>query len=153
MKVFATIAELEQAVGSHLGHSDWHPVTQQMIDLFADVTGDHQWIHIDVDRAKNGPFKAPIAHGYLTLSLTSMLTAEIYRLDGMQMVVNYGADRVRFPAPVPVDSALRAGVELRSIRPTPRGHQVDTRVTVERRGTDRPACVIDRITLVVPRSG
>ncbi|MFC6707148.1 MaoC family dehydratase [Flexivirga alba] len=150
MRSFATIADVEAAVGAHLGHSDWHHITQEMIDTFADVTGDHQWIHVDVERARGGPFRTPIAHGYLTLSLTSMLAGQVCRFDGMRMVVNYGADRARFPAPVPVGSWIRAGVELSSIRSTPRGHQVTSRVTVDIKDGDRPACVIDRITLLVP---
>lgn len=150
MRVFSSIAELEAASGEHLGHSDWHAITQEMIDTFARVTGDEQWIHVDVGRARRGPFGTPIAHGFLTLSLTSMLAAEVYRIDGMQMLVNYGADRVRFPAPVPVDSQLRAGVELLSVESKANGHQAMSRVTVEVHGASRPACVIDRITLIVP---
>src|SRR5579875_268305 len=93
------IAGLEQLVGSHLGYSDWHEVTQEQVGLFADATGDHQWIHVDVERAKGGPFGGPIAHGYLTLSMASALIAEVARVEGISMGVNYGLDRVRFPAP------------------------------------------------------
>jgi len=103
-KIFQGIDELQQAAGTHLGYSDWHTVTQQQIDLFADATGDHQWIHIDPDKAAAGPFGSTIAHGYLTLSLVPMFVSEIYDVQGVSMGVNYGVDKVRFPAPVPVGS-------------------------------------------------
>ena len=101
-----------QAVGTHLGWSDWHTVTQQQIDTFADATGDHQWIHVDPEKAAAGPFGGTVAHGFLTLSLVPMLVWQVYRVEGVRMGVNYGANKLRFPSPVPVDSKVRAGVEL-----------------------------------------
>ena len=117
MKVFQGIEELQKAVGDHLGHSDWHTITQEQIDLFAEATGDHQWIHVDPEKAAQGPFGTTIAHGYLTLSLVPRLVSEIYRVEGLAMGVNYGANKVRFPSPVPVGSRVRAGVEILSLVP------------------------------------
>jgi acyl dehydratase len=150
MKVFQGIEQLEQAVGTHLGYSEWRAVEQDRIDLFADATGDHQWIHVDADRAQNGPFGATVAHGFLTLSLVPMLTAQVYRVEGVKMGVNYGADKLRFPAPVPVGSKVRAGVELTRVAPSSLGVQVATRVTIEREGGDKPVCVVDMLAVVVP---
>jgi acyl dehydratase len=149
MRVFQGIAELEAAVGSHLGYSDWHTVDQEQIDTFARATGDHQWIHVDPEKAAQGPFGGTIAHGYLTLSLVPMLVWEIYAVEGARMGVNYGADKLRFPAPVPVDSKVRAGAELLSVTPGVGGHQVKTRVTIEREGGDKPVCVVDTVSIVV----
>jgi acyl dehydratase len=150
MKVFNGIPELEAAVGTHLGWSAWHTVTQEQVQQFADATGDHQWIHLDVEKAKDGPFGGTIAHGYLTLSLLPMLAAEVYRLEGVKMGVNYGADKLRFPSPVPVGSQVRGGVELTGAKPIALGVQVSSRVTIERNGGDKPACVVDMLAVVVP---
>lgn len=150
MRTFQGIAELEQAVGTHLGYSEWHTVTQDQIDTFARGTGDHQWIHVDPERAAEGPFGTTIAHGYLTLSLVPMLSWQVYAVEGIRMGVNYGADKLRFPSPVPVDSKVRAGVELRSVTPGTVGYQVVSRVTVEREGGDKPACVVDVVSVLVP---
>jgi acyl dehydratase len=150
MKVFNGIPELEAAVGTHLGWSAWHTVTQEQVQQFADATGDHQWIHLDVEKAKDGPFGGTIAHGYLTLSLLPMLVAEVYRLEGVKMGVNYGADKLRFPSPVPVGSQVRGGVELTGAKPIALGVQVSSRVTIERDGGDKPACVVDMLAVVVP---
>src|SRR5262245_25255932 len=106
------IEGLKGAVGEHLGYSDYIEITQEMVNLFADATGDHQWIHVDVERAKAGPFGAPIAHGYLTLSLGPRLLPEVVQVSGIAMGVNYGANKVRFPSPVPVGSKLRMGAKL-----------------------------------------
>jgi len=149
MKVLTGISELEAAVGTHLGHSDWHTVTQQQVDQFAEATGDHQWIHVDPERAAQGPFGVTIAHGYLTLSLVPTLASEVYRVDGVRMGVNYGANKLRFPSPVPVGSRVRAGVELMSVTPGSGGHQVVARVTVEREGGDKPACVVETVSVLV----
>jgi acyl dehydratase len=150
MRVFNGIDELRAAVGEHLGHSDWHEVTQAQVDTFAEATGDHQWIHVDPARAAAGPFGTTIAHGFLTLSLIPMLTWQIYQVDGMSMGVNYGSDRVRFPAPVPVGSRIRAGVTLTGVHEAKRGFQVtsDIEVTLESGGP--PACVVSAISLLVP---
>jgi acyl dehydratase len=150
MKVFHGIPELEAAVGTHLGHSAWHRISQEQVQQFADATGDHQWIHLDVEKAKAGPFGGTIAHGFLTLSLLPMLAAEVYRIEGVKMGVNYGAEKLRFPAPVPVSSEVRAGVELLSIKPASLGYQIATRVTIEIQGGDKPACGVDSLALVVP---
>jgi acyl dehydratase len=150
MKVFRGIEELELAVGTHLGYSDWHTVTQQQIDTFAEATGDHQWIHVDPERAAQGPFGSTIAHGYLTLSLVPMLVWQVYKVEGVKMGVNYGANKVRFPSPVPVDSKVRAGVELLSLEPGGGGHRATARVTIERAGGDKPACVVEAVSVLVP---
>ncbi|WP_308207790.1 MaoC family dehydratase [Actinomadura madurae] len=121
MRTFTGVDEYEKAVGTHLGHSEWHTITQEQVNLFADATGDHQWIHLDTERAAQGPFGTTIAHGYLTLSLIPMLLAQIYRVEGLRMGVNYGANKVRFPAPVPVGSRVRAGAELLSLERGPAG--------------------------------
>jgi acyl dehydratase len=150
MRVFNGLDELKQAVGEHLGHSDWHTVTQEKVDLFADATGDHQWIHVDVDRARSGPFGGTIAHGYMTLSLIPMLNAQIYRVDGLSMGINYGTNKVRFPAPVPVGSRVRAGAELVELNDSSQGAQAVVRTTIEVEGGDKPACVADSVVVLVP---
>ena len=144
------IEELEQAVGTHLGYSDWHSVTQDQIDLFADATGDHQWIHVDQKKAKEGSFGSTIAHGYLTLSLVPMLSWQVYNVEGMPKGVYYGANRLRFASPVPVAPKVRAGVELLSVTPAGGGYQVVARRTVERDGGGKPACVVDAVSMLVP---
>jgi acyl dehydratase len=150
MRTFQDIAELELAAGSHLGFSEWHTVTQKQIDTFADATGDHQWIHVSPEEAAQGPFGTTIAHGYLTLSLIPQLIWQVYKVEGVSMGVNYGANRLRFPAPVPVDSRVRAGVELLSVTASDRGHQVVALVTIEREGGDKPACVVETVSILVP---
>jgi acyl dehydratase len=149
--VFDTPEALESAVGKHLGHSEWLEITQQRIDLFAEATGDHQWIHVDPERAKQGPFGKTIAHGYLTLSLVSFFLPQIIDVRGIKMGVNYGTDRVRFPAPVPVGSRVRGGAELVSLEKTKDGGvQAKVRVTVEIEGGERPGCVVDTISRYYP---
>lgn len=150
MKSYAGIEALEQAVGTHLGFSEWHEITQEQIDLFAEATGDHQWIHVDPVRAEQGPFGAPIAHGYLTLSLISRMLWEVYTIEGLGMTINYGLNKVRFPSPTPVGSRLRASVELTELTRTDNGAQIVMRVTIEREGSDKPACVADSVALLVP---
>jgi acyl dehydratase len=150
MRVFNGIDELRAAVGEHLGHSDWHEVTQAQINTFAEATGDHQWIHVDPARAAAGPFGTTIAHGFLTLSLIPMLTWQIYKVDGMSMGVNYGSDRVRFPAPVPVGSRIRAGVTLTGVHEAKRGFQVTSDIEVSLESGGPPACVVSAISLLVP---
>ena len=150
MRVFHGVAELEQAVGTHLGYSGWHEITQQQIDTFADATGDHQWIHVDPVKAADGPFGTTIAHGYLTLSLVPMLVWQIYTVEGVTMGVNYGANKLRFPAPVPVGSRVRAGVELVSLTPGSGGYQLVATVVVEIEGGGKPACVVETVSVLVP---
>ena len=137
------IAGLQERVGQHLGYSDWHEVTQEQVNLFADATGDHQWIHVDVERAKAGPFGGPIAHGYLTLSLTPSLLAEVMSVSGVAMGINYGLNKLRFPAPVPVGSRVRAGVQLASVEEVSGGAQVNLTVTYEIEGGTKPVCVAE----------
>ena len=143
------IAGFEAHVGEPLGYSDWRQVTQQEIDLFAEATGDHQWIHVDPEKAATGPYGKTIAHGYLTLSLVPILVQQIYRVTGLSMQVNYGVDKLRFPAPVPVDSRIRAGAELIKVDRNDKGGRATVRVTVEVEGSDRPACVVDTIAAMV----
>jgi acyl dehydratase len=140
--------ELTGLIGQHLGFSEWLTVDQARIDLFADATGDHQWIHIDPARAKDGPYGATIAHGYLTLSLVPLLANQVYEILGTTMGVNYGSNRVRFAAPVRVNSRVRAGVELLSVTTKPMGAQIESRVTIELDGSDKPACVADTLALL-----
>ncbi len=149
--VFKTPGELGGAVGRHLGYSDWLEITQERIDQFAEATGDHQWIHVDPERAKKGPFGACIAHGYLTLSLASYFLPRIIEVQGISMGVNYGTDRVRFPAPVPVGSRVRGGAELVKVEEVKGGVQTTIRVTVEIEGSERPACVVDTISRYYPK--
>lgn len=148
--VFETPAELKAAEGKHLGYSDWLEITQDRIDKFADATGDHQWIHVDPVRAKDGPFGACIAHGYLTQSLVNMFLPQIVEVRGVSMGVNYGADKLRFPAPVPVGSRVRGGGELLKVEEVKGGVQITIRVTVEIEGSERPGCVIDTISRFYP---
>jgi len=145
--IFQTPGELEGAVGQHLGYSDWLTIEQDRIDQFAEATGDHQWIHVDPVKAKDGPFGQCIAHGYLTQSLVNAFLPQIVEVRGISMGVNYGADRLRFPAPVPVGSKIRGGGELLAVEHTKDGGvQATIRVTVEIEGGDRPGCVIDTIS-------
>ena len=148
--VFSHPSELLSAVGRHLGHSQWLSVEQQRIDLFAEATGDHQWIHVDPDKAKDGPFGKTIAHGYLTLSLVNMFLPELMQVENVAMGVNYGCDRVRFPAPVTVGSKVRAAGEVISAEEVKGGVQVVVRVTMEVEGGERPACVVDTISRFYP---
>jgi acyl dehydratase len=148
-KVYDGIVGFEAHVGQHLGYSDWRQVTQKEIDLFAEATGDHQWIHVDQEKAADGPYGKTIAHGYLTLSLVPVMVQQIYRVTGLSMQVNYGVDKLRFPAPVPVDSRIRAGAELVKIERNDKGGRATVRVTVEVEGSDRPACVVDTVAAMV----
>jgi acyl dehydratase len=134
---------LKAAVGQHLGYSDYIEITQEMVNTFADATGDHQWIHVDVERAKAGPFGGPIAHGYLTLSLGPRLMPEILQVQGISMGVNYGANKVRFPSPVPVGSRLRLGATLLAVDDTPGGCQSTLEFTFEVEGAPKPSCVAE----------
>jgi acyl dehydratase len=135
--------ELNSLVGEHLGYSDWVEITQEQVNAFADATGDHQWIHVDVEKAKAGPFKAPIAHGYLTLSLGPALSPQVYRIDGFSMGVNYGADKIRFPSPVPVGSKLRLGVTLLEVSEVAGGIQTKLEFSFEVEGAAKPSCVAE----------
>jgi acyl dehydratase len=146
--VFRSADDLAAAVGTHLGFSDWLSVDQHRIDTFADATGDHQWIHVDRERAAAGPFGTTIAHGFLTLSLVPHLLRDLVDYPAWPVRINYGSDRVRFLAPVPVDSRVRAGAELVAVRPSATGTQVTVSVTVEIEGSDKPALVAQTLTLL-----
>jgi len=135
------IDELKGLAGQDLGHSEWLEITQERVNTFADATGDHQWIHVDVERAKAGPFGAPIAHGYLTLSLVIPLFGELLKVDGVKMGVNYGLEKVRFPHPVPVGSKIRLNAKVVSVEDVPGGTQSTFDFTVEIDGVAKPACV------------
>ncbi len=148
--VFEQPADLLGAVGQHLGYSDWLQIDQERIDQFADATGDHQWIHVDPVKAAEGPFGSTIAHGYLTLSLANMFLPQIMQVNNTSMGVNYGCEKVRFPAAVPVGSKVRGGGEVISAEEVKGGVQVVVRMTIEIEGGDRPACVIDTISRFFP---
>jgi len=143
MKTFAKLEDLRALTGETLGTSDWVEVSQARIQQFADATEDHQWIHLDAERAKAGPFKTTIAHGFLTLSLVPQLLATTYGIADVVMGVNYGMNRVRFPTPVPSGSRLRAHIKLLKFEPIDGGAQLTTEVTVELEGAPKPACVAE----------
>jgi acyl dehydratase len=148
MRTITGLDGLKQAEGELLGTSDWHEVTQDDIDAFADVTGDHQWIHVDPERAKDTPFGGTIAHGYYTLSLAPVLTNEIFSMDGFAFAVNYGLNKVRFPAPVPVGSKVRASAKVAKLEDVPGGAQMTLELTFEREGGDKPVCVAETLVRV-----
>jgi acyl dehydratase len=143
---FETLDELRAAVGTHLGHTDWLEVDQERVNLFADATGDHQWIHVDVDRATAGPFGGPIAHGFLTLSLSNLFLPQLLAVPGASAGVNYGTGKVRFPSPVPVGSRIRAGAEIVAVDEINGGVQTTITITIEVEGNDKPACVIESLS-------
>ncbi|MET9295479.1 MaoC family dehydratase [Streptomyces sp. NPDC003077] len=145
-RVFASPDDLRDAVGEELGPGDWFEIDQRRIDRFADATGDHQWIHVDPEKAATGPFGTTIAHGYLTLSLLPALVPRLVRVENVAMGVNYGLDRVRFPAPVPVGSRLRATVRIAEVTEVADGVQLAAEVTVERAGGEKPVCVARTLT-------
>jgi len=138
--------DLRQRLGTHLGYSDWLDINQDRVNEFADATGDHQWIHVDPIQASQGPFGAPIAHGYLTLSLSNYFLPQIVEVRGFEAGVNYGVDKVRFPCPVIVGQRVRAGAELVSIDEVKGGLQTTIRITIECEGSDKPACVIESLS-------
>ena len=137
--------QLKKAEGQDLGTSDWHEVTQKDIDTFADVTGDHQWIHVDVERAKDTPFGGTIAHGYYTLSLAPKFSDEIMKFEGFAFAVNYGLNKVRFPAPLPVGSKVRMTAALANVEDIQGGAQVTMALTFETEGGEKPVCVAETL--------
>ncbi len=144
MRTFPTLDALDALVGETVAVSPWLEITQEQVNRFADATGDHQWIHVDPQRARQGPFGGPIAHGFLTLSLMPRFLESALRVEEVRMGVNYGMNRVRFTAPVPVGSRLRAVLRLLASEPVePRGRQLTWDVTVEREGSDKPVCVAE----------
>ncbi|MCW2718001.1 MaoC family dehydratase [Pseudonocardia sp.] len=146
MRVFNGVDDLRAAVGTQLGSSQWHTVEQGQIDTFADATDDHQWIHVDPEKAKDGPFGTTIAHGFLTLSLLPALVKDVYRVDGVKMGINYGLNKVRFTSPLPVGSKVRGNVELVDVADVTGGVQLTTKITVEIEGSERPALVAEWLT-------
>ncbi|MEO8250605.1 MAG: MaoC family dehydratase [Burkholderiales bacterium] len=147
MKTFKTLAELAACTGQEVGVSDWLTVTQEMIQLFADATGDHQWIHLDQERAKAGPFGTTIAHGFLTVSLLPRLIQLAMKVEETRMGVNYGLNKVRFTSPVPSGSRLRGRIKLLAAEAIPNnGWQFTWNVTIEREGSDKPVCVAESLS-------
>ena len=142
------ITELKALAGKHLGVSEWLEITQDRVDRFADATDDHQWIHVDVERAKGTPFGGTIAHGYYTLSLAPMFMEQTFVLKGFAYAVNYGLNRVRFPAPLPVGSRVRMHARLKGLETIPGGAQMTVEVTFEREGGDKPVCVAETLARV-----
>ena len=149
MRVFSGPEELTAAVGEEIGVSDWLEITQERVDLFAEATGDHQWIHTDPEAAAEGPFGTTIAHGYLTLSLLPSFMFSLVKVEGIAMGVNYGLNKVRFPRPVPVGARVRAVGELTDVKGTPAGYLSNLKMTIEIEGEDKPAAVADWITRLV----
>jgi len=150
MRVFTTFDELSEAVGQDLGTTEWLEVTQDRVDAFADATGDHQWIHVDVERAKAGPFGGTIAHGYLTLSLIPQFTPQLFALDTPGAKLNYGVNKVRFPHPVKVGARIRGTASIAEVTDVPAGKQMVTRWTIEIEDQAKPACVAETVVLLLP---
>lgn len=149
MRMFNNSTEIAAAAGEELGVSEWVGITQDRIDMFADATGDRQWIHVDPERASEGPFGATIAHGYLTLSLIPFLGAQVFAFAGDVARVNYGLNKVRFVSPVVVRSKVRSRVEMLDVTDVDKGQQVTLQHTIEIRGGDKPACVAETVTLLM----
>jgi acyl dehydratase len=139
------LSDLPNWVGKHLGYSEWQEMTQERVNQFADATDDHQFIHVDVERAKETPFGGTIAHGFLTVSLIVPISGELFKVAGVKMGINYGLDRVRFPAPLPVGAQFRGGIEILEVTEVPGGVQVKSKVTIEVQGSEKPACVAETL--------
>ncbi len=148
MLTLTGIDEVKAHVGEELGVSDWHEVTQEKINDFADATGDHQWIHVDVERANETPFGGTIAHGYYTLSLAPAFSYALFTFEGFAFVMNYGLNKVRFPAPLPVGSRVRMRAKLSSVGEVSGGAQLTTELTFEREGEEKPVCVAESLMRV-----
>jgi acyl dehydratase len=149
MRVFTTFDELAGAAGEDLGTSEWVEITQERVDRFADATGDHQWIHVDVERAAQGPFGGTIAHGYLTLSLVPWLGSQVFGIETPGAKLNYGVNKVRFPSPLRVGKRIRVHVAMGEVTEIPAGRQVTLRHTIEIEGEDKPACVAETVVLLL----
>lgn len=149
MRIFNDRQEIADAAGQELGVSEWVQITQDRIDMFADATGDRQWIHVDVERAAEGPFGATVAHGYLTLSMLPFLGAQVFAFAGHVARVNYGLNKVRFVSPVRVNAKIRIRVEMLEVLDVEKGQQVTLQHTIEIRGEDKPACVAETVTLLM----
>ena len=150
MRTFTSTDQLSDAVGEDLGTTEWLEITQDRVDAFAEATGDHQWIHVDVPRATAGPFGGTIAHGYLTLSLIPMLGAQVFGLETPGAKLNYGVNKVRFPSPLPVGSRIRAHVKVVDVADVPAGKQVTFGWAIEIEGGTKPACVAETVVLLLP---
>ena len=149
MRTIQGLSELSSFVGEELGVSEWMSVSQDRIQLFADATGDHQWIHVDVERARNGPFGGTIAHGFLSLSILPLMTKDTIAVSGLSMQLNYGLNSVRWPSPLPAGARVRDRISLMTVTPRDSGALVVMRHRVEIEGHDRPACVAERVTLMI----
>lgn len=149
MRTFSTFEEIESAVGEEIGTTDWVEITQERVDQFADATGDHQWIHVDVEKAEAGPFGGTIAHGYLTLSLIPWLSSQVFALETPGAKLNYGVNKVRFPNPVRVGSQVRATVSVGGVTDVPAGKQLTMKYVVSIDGQDKPACVAETVVLLL----
>jgi acyl dehydratase len=150
MRVFTTFEEIEEAAGEEVGASDWVEITQHRVNQFADATGDHQWIHVDVEKAKAGPFGGTIAHGYLTLALVPWLGSMVFSLQTPGAKLNYGVNKVRFPNPVLVGSRIRTRVTINEVTDLPTGKQLTVGHVIEIDGQDKPACVAETVVLLLP---
>ena len=142
------IDDLKSRVGEELGVSDWHEVTQEAVNTFADATGDHQFIHVDPERAKETPFGGTIAHGYFTLSLGPMFSYDLFKMEGVAFALNYGLNKVRFPSPVPVGSKVRMRMTLQNVEDIPGGAQITMLHTFEVEGSEKPGCVAEAVSRV-----
>jgi acyl dehydratase len=149
MRTFTTFEELEAAAGEEIGTTDWVQITQERVNQFADATGDHQWIHVDVDKAKDGPFGGTIVHGYLTLSLVPWLGSQVFGLETPGAKLNYGVNKVRFPNPLLVGSSVRAKVSVKEVVDIPAGKQLTLGYVIEIDGQDKPACVAETVVLLL----
>jgi acyl dehydratase len=150
MRVFSTFEEIESAAGQEIGVSEWVQINQSRVNQFADATGDHQWIHVDRERAKDGPFGGTIAHGYLTLSLVPWLGSMIFKLQTPGAKLNYGVNKVRFPNPVLVGSRIRSRVTIGKVTDIPKGKQLTVNHVIEIEGEEKPACVAETVVLLLP---
>jgi acyl dehydratase len=149
MRVFSSFEEIESAAGEEIGTTDWVEITQERVNQFADATGDHQWIHVDVEKSKDGPFGGTIAHGYLTLSLVPWLGSQVFSLETPGAKLNYGVNKVRFPSPVPVGSRVRATVSIGEVTDVPAGKQMTVKYVVEIEDQDKPGCVAETVVLLL----
>lgn len=149
-QTFTGVDEVVHAVGTQLGQTEWLEITQEQVNQFAEATGDHQWIHVDVERAAKGPYGGTIAHGYLTLSLIARFGEELFSVKGVAAKLNYGVNKVRFPAPVPVGARIRASASIIGAQETPAGVQVSLQWVVDIEDTTKPACVAETVVLLVP---
>jgi acyl dehydratase len=148
-KTFTGVDEVAHAVGTQLGETEWLEITQEQVNQFADATGDHQWIHVDVEKAAKGPYGGTVAHGYLTLSLIARFGNELFSIEGVTAKLNYGVNKVRFPAPVPVGARVRASASIAGAQETPSGVQVSLQWVIDIENSTKPACVAETVVLLV----